>query len=103
MLSIQKNKFRNFLPLDGIWDFSPDFDNVGIDQKWFLGIPPSRPIAVPSSWNELFPDTVDYIGVGWYQTTFSIPDSWPEDNIRLRFESVTYRATFVNGVNVDLC
>jgi len=101
LLAIQKNKFRNFLPLDGIWDFLPDFDNVGIDQEWFLGIPSARPIAVPSSWNELFLDTTDYIGVGWYQTTFSLPDSWAEGNIRLRFESVTYKATvWINGVSV---
>ena len=98
MLYPHQNKCRVRYVLDGIWDFRLDPENVGVDHGWHEGFMESRPIAVPSSWNELYPDTYDFIGVAWYQTVFSIPTSWSQDDIRLRFGSVTYGATvWING------
>jgi len=98
MLYPQQNQYRDLSILDGVWQFRLDPDDVGLNSKWHDGFTESRPIVVPSSWNELFPDTYDYIGVGWYQTSFSIPGSWSQDDLRLRFGSVTYKATvWING------
>ena len=98
MLYPQQNQYRDLSVLDGVWEFRLDPDDVGLNSKWSEGFIEFRPIAVPSSWNELFPDTYDYIGVGWYQTMFSIPGSWDLGDLRLRFGSVTYKATvWING------
>ena len=66
MLYPQQNQYRDISVLDGIWKFKLDPENIGLKGNWHNGINNSRPIVVPSSWNELYPDTTDYIGVGWY-------------------------------------
>jgi len=93
MLYPQQNEHRNLFPLDGIWDFRIDENDIGIKENWHEGFNNSRPIAVPSSWNELYPDTRDYIGVAWYQTKFKRPRLFKSGNLRLRFGAVTYKAT----------
>ena len=99
MLYPQQNEHRNLFPLDGIWDFRIDENDIGIKENWHEGFNNSRPIAVPSSWNELYPDTRDYIGVAWYQTKFKRPRLFKSGNLRLRFGAVTYKATiWLNGI-----
>ena len=98
MLYPQQNQYRDINVLDGIWKFKLDPENIGLNGNWHNGINNSRPIVVPSSWNELYPDTTDYIGVGWYECDFFVPASWNSDNTILRFSSVTYKATvWING------
>ena len=98
MLYPQQNKYRNLSLLDGIWDFRIDDHDTGIKERWYEGFKGSRPIAVPSSWNELYTDTRDYIGVGWYQTNFTLSQSFELGDLRLRFGAVTYKATvWLNG------
>jgi beta-glucuronidase len=60
-------------------------------------------MAVPASFNEIFPDPAarDYFGVMWYQTTVRVPRGWAGQRIALYFESVTHRATvWVDDVEV---
>ena len=98
MLYPQQNQYRDISILDGIWKFKLDLENIGLKNNWHNGINNSRPIVVPSSWNELYPDTTDYIGVGWYESDFFVPSSWTSNNTILRFSSVTYKATvWING------
>ena len=98
MLYPQQNNYRDINILDGIWKFKLDPENIGLKGNWHNGINNSRPIVVPSSWNELYPDTTDYIGVGWYECDFFVPTSWISNNSGLRFSSVTYKATvWING------
>ena len=98
MLYPQQNQYRDISILDGIWKFKLDPENIGLKSNWHNGINNSRPIVVPSSWNELYPDTTDYIGVGWYESDFFVPSSWTSNNTILRFSSVTYKATvWING------
>src|SRR5689334_20441254 len=100
MLYPQSNSYRQQVDLSGIWDLRFDPQNEG---EWHTGFTDARPVAVPASWNEQFEDGRDYLGITWYQTSFSIPWGWQSDNhaIRLRFESVNYLAeVWLNGVRL---
>ncbi|MEZ4726450.1 MAG: beta-glucuronidase [Caldilineaceae bacterium] len=101
MLYPQQNDKRNLLDLSGIWDFQIDPDGVGETAGWFQGLPQARPIAVPSSWNDLYDDLRDYLGVAWYMTASYIPSSWQGERIMLRVGSANYAAkVWVNGILV---
>jgi beta-glucuronidase len=98
MLYPQQNDVRNLLDLSGFWDFKLDPDEVGENENWFDGLAAPRTIAVPASWNELFQDTRDYLGMAWYARTFYVPQGWRGQRIYLRIGSANYAAqAWVNG------
>ena len=99
MLYPQSNPLRQALDISGIWDFCIDPRSAGASGGWAHGLPTSRPIAVPASWNDQYLDLHDYLGLAWYQTTFDLPWGWDDRKISLRFGSVNYLASvWVNGV-----
>ncbi len=101
MLKPQSNPFRQVKDLSGFWDFKTDPTDQGIRKNWFKGLPSPRPIAVPSSWNEQFQDTSDYLDIAWYQTRLDQPWGWENQRIFLRFGSVNYLAqVWLNGVKL---
>ncbi len=101
MLKTKQNSFRDEKSLDGIWDFKTDPKNIGLNENWKDGFISDSSTVVPSSWNDLDPELSDYIGVSWYQTSFSISNLWDLRNIFLRFDSVTYHSTiWINGTLV---
>lgn len=55
--------------LCGIWQFSTDPQDVGIEEKWYHALPSSVPTSVPSVWNTSL-GLLEYEGAGWYQTSF---------------------------------
>ncbi len=98
LLRPQRNATRDLIALDGVWDFQSDPDGVGEASEWFAGVPDSRPIPVPCSWNELFDDLRDHLGLSWYLTRAWIPASWQGQRIFLRIGSANYAArVWVNG------
>ena len=98
MLYPQSNPLRQALDISGIWDFCTDPDSEGEAAGWARGLPASRPIAVPASWNDQYLDLHDYLGLAWYQTGFDLPWGWEGRKICLRFGSVNYLASvWVNG------
>ena len=98
MLYPQSNPLRQALDISGIWDFCIDPESAGEGGGWAQGLPTSRPIAVPASWNDQYLDLHDYLGLAWYQTTFDLPWGWDGRKISLRFGSVNYLASvWVNG------
>ncbi len=98
MLYPQSNPLRQALDISGIWDFCIDPQSAGESGGWAQGLPTSRPIAVPASWNDQYLDLHDYLGLAWYQTTFDLPWGWAGRKICLRFGSVNYLASvWVNG------
>ncbi|MGB8214250.1 MAG: beta-glucuronidase [Anaerolineales bacterium] len=98
MLFPQTNQYRQTVDLSGFWDFRFDPDGIGEVQGWFQDLKESAPIAVPASWNNQFSDSRDYLGLGWYQTHFSIPWDWDGKKIFIRFGSVNYLASvWLNG------
>jgi len=101
MLYPQQNDKRNILDLSGIWNFQIDPEEAGEANGWFNGLITSRPIAVPSSWNDLYDDIRDYMGVAWYVTETYVPASWENERVMVRVGSANYAAkVWINGTLV---
>lgn len=101
MLYPLQNDFRNKLELSGIWDFQPDPEGLGVENKWFNSLPDSRPMAVPGSWNEQYEDIFNYFGLSWYLKRVYVPPSWQGQRIFIRVGSANYFSTvFINGIEV---
>lgn len=98
MLYPQQNQARNVLDLSGIWQFQLDPQEQGAANGWPRKLPDPRPVAVPCSWNDLFDDAHNYLGLAWYRTEVWPPASWRGQRIFLRVGSANYAAkVWVNG------
>ncbi len=98
MLYPQVNKYRNCLKLNDIWDIKFDYKDEGDASNFKEDFDDGVPIAVPASWNEQFAEERDFLGPAWYKTYFTVPTSWTNDEIYIRFGSVNYLAdTWLNG------
>ena len=106
----------DYLELSGYWRFSPDPDDVGIQQGWF------RPefseemwpeIKVPGYWEDQdfldenlnYPDSAEpYNGFAWYRFKFFIPHEWQgEEDYFLVIGAISgYDWTYINGRLVGL-
>lgn len=94
----QQNEFRNKENISGIWKFQKDSLDVGEAQNWQNGLPNTRSIAVPGSWNEQFTDSRDYLGTAWYEKEVFIPSSWKGQKIYVRIGSANYASkVYLNG------
>lgn len=104
MLYPVENKVREVKNLSGIWNFKMDYDNVGIQEQWQKEpLKDTIPMAVPSSYNDLFTEEreKEHVGYVWYEKSFIIPNSWNGQRIVLRFGSATHHATvWVDGTEV---
>lgn len=101
LLYPQQNQVRNVLDLSGLWQFQLDPKEEGEAHGWFRALPAPRPIAVPCSWNDLFDDVRDYLGLAWYLTEVWAPSSWRGQRVFLRIGSANYAAkVWVNGALV---
>jgi beta-glucuronidase len=64
-------------------------------------LPVPRLIAVPCSWNDLFDDAKNYLGLAWYLTEIWAPSGWRGQRVLLRVGSASYAArVWVNGTFV---
>ncbi|WP_447987168.1 beta-glucuronidase [Nitrospira sp. Nam74] len=98
LLYPQQNQARNVLDLSGLWQFQLDPKEEGEAQAWFNTLPAPRAIAVPCSWNDLFDDARDYLGLAWYRQELWIPSGWFGQRVFLRIGSANYAAkVWVNG------
>lgn len=89
--------------LDGMWRFKIDRNNEGRSKNWNNGLTDTIPMAVPSSYNDIFTDKEqrDHCGDVWYETSFYVPDEWKTKVILVRFEAATHRAVaWLNGQKV---
>lgn len=94
----QQNEFRNKENISGIWKFQKDSLDVGEAQNWQNGLPNTRSIAVPGSWNDQFTDSRDYLGTAWYEKEIFIPSSWKGQKIYVRIGSANYASkVYLNG------
>jgi hypothetical protein len=73
LLLPQRNQVRDVVDLSGLWQFQLDPKDEREAGRWFDRLPAPRPIAVPCSWNELFDDARDYLGLGWFAAGASAP------------------------------
>lgn len=91
---------KQWLNLNGEWDFGFDDADRGENEGWWNGYGLPRKINVPFVYEcaksgigetELHP-------VVWYQRTFSVPESWRSGKVMLNFQGVDHDATvWVNG------
>jgi beta-glucuronidase len=92
LLRPRQNQHRSVLDLSGLWQFQLDAKDEGEAARWFSALPAPRPIAVPCSWNDLFDDARDYLGLAWYRTEVWIPRAWRTERVFLRVGSANYAA-----------
>jgi beta-glucuronidase len=98
LLYPQQNQFRNLLDLSGLWEFQMDPQEEGEAQGWFKALPAPRQIPVPCSWNDLFDDARDHLGLAWYLHEVYVPAGWRGQRMFLRIGSANYAAkVWVNG------
>jgi beta-galactosidase/beta-glucuronidase len=101
LLYPQQNQIRNVLDICGLWQFQLDPKEEGEAQGWFKALPAPRPIAVPCSWNDLFDDAHNYLGLAWYWHEVYVPSGWRDQRVFLRVGSANYAAkVWVNGTVV---
>lgn len=98
LLFPQHNAHRNLLDLSGFWEFQADPEEMGERRRWFDALPSPRPIPVPGTWNELFDDLKNYLGLAWFRREVVVPTTWKGQKLFLRVGSANYNArVFING------
>ncbi|MGI5966071.1 MULTISPECIES: beta-glucuronidase [Anaerotruncus] len=98
-----ESKTRQVKDLCGLWKFKLDKHNEGRAAGWKDGLAGTIPMAVPSSYNDIFTqkELREHVGDVWYQTETYIPKEWKDREVVLRFGSATHSAVvWVNGVQV---
>lgn len=95
-----ENRYRNNTLLNGLWKFQFDPKSVGESDDWTTGLPDPIEMPVPGSFADLFTDNEsrNYTGDFWYEKEFYIPNGWDDQQLQLRFGSLTQRGiVYVNG------
>ena len=90
------NSKRKRYSLDGIWNFKQGEYAPGVDAR----LSAEELMVVPSSFNDVAVDSEKryFIGDSWYERTFAVPSFEPDEELVLRFGSVTHQAkVYVNG------
>ncbi|WP_084278902.1 glycoside hydrolase family 2 protein [Anoxybacteroides tepidamans] len=92
---------KQWLNLNGTWDFCFDDENKGIGERWYERFPEKRQqINVPFVYQTSLSGIGDpsFHDIVWYQRTFAVPPEWKGQTIVLHFGAVDYRAwVYVNG------
>lgn len=95
------NRVREVQSLDGIWKFRVDRKNAGFSEEWYAyPLKDAVSMAVPASYNDLLTEAEEkeHVGWVWYETVFSVPDSWRGKRIVLRFGSAAHHVVcWLNG------
>ena len=104
MLRPQDNISRETKRLDGFWEFTPDEQGRGREQRWWeSALPASVPMPVPSSYPTSRSTGISKITLATCGTsaTAFVPRGWDGQRIMLRLDAATHRATvWVNDTQV---
>ena len=90
------NAKRKRYSLDGVWNFKQGEYVPGVDPR----LSTEDLMVVPSSFNDLAVESEKryFIGDNWYERTFAVPSFESDEELVLRFGSVTHQAkVYVNG------
>jgi len=90
------NAKRKRYSLDGVWNFKQGEYAPGVDAR----LSAEDLMVVPSSFNDVAVESEKryFIGDSWYERTFAVPSFEPDEELVLRFGSVTHQAkVYVNG------
>ncbi len=91
---------KDWLNLNGSWDFSFDDDQIGLKEKWYKNFPEGRKISVPFAYQTALSGIHDssFRDIVWYRRMVALPKDWQGKQILLHFGAVDYRAwVYVNG------
>lgn len=94
---------KEWLSLNGAWEFGFDDKDAGEDEQWFLEDLPAalnRTIQVPFAFQSRLSGIEDpsFHDVVWYRRSFEVPEHWNGQRIILHFGAVDYEAkVWVNG------
>ncbi|WP_310833264.1 glycoside hydrolase family 2 protein [Paenibacillus pedocola] len=94
---------KDWLSLNGAWDFCFDDECAGEEERWYLADAPAlsaRTIQVPFAFQSRLSGIGDpsFHDVVWYRRTLEIPEAWNGKRIVLHFGAVDYLAkVWVNG------
>ena len=94
---------REWLNLNGEWEFAFDDSNRGRELGWHFGLPLERRIVVPYPYQSELSGVDDKAvhEIVWYARSFEVPAEWRGQNVLLSFGAVDYRTTvWVNGKEV---
>jgi beta-galactosidase/beta-glucuronidase len=94
---------KDWLNLNGTWNFEFDDQNRGVEEKWFTGPSFGQKITVPFSYQSKLSGIgmTDFHDLVWYHREFGLPEGWDGKRILLHFGAVDYRAwVWVNGTFV---
>lgn len=94
---------KEWLNLNGVWEFAFDDADRGVRESWFAGRSFDRRILVP------FPYQSELSGINdksihevvWYARSVDVPRDWHGQDVLVHFGAVDYRTTvWVNGREV---
>jgi beta-galactosidase/beta-glucuronidase len=94
---------REWLNLNGEWEFSTDTYDQGLRRGWADGRSFSRKIQVPFAYQTKLSgiDNQDIHQVSWYARGFEVPSEWRDRDVLLQFGAVDYKTTvWLNGQEV---
>lgn len=96
MLRPQRNRHRDLLALDGLWQCRADRDESGERAGWTRGFVGDDEVAVPGSINEQLAERGyrDFAGPVWLCRRFTVPAHFAGRRLSLRFGSADLRASF---------
>lgn len=103
MIRPQNNRWRDAIPLDGLWHCRADPEAAGAALGWANGFADGLPIAIPGSWNEQLAEAglMNYVGPVWLQRRVQIPLHAASRAAVLHFGSADYSAElFWNGASI---
>ncbi|MBM7551510.1 glycoside hydrolase family 2 protein [Thalassobacillus pellis] len=93
-------KRKNWLNLNGEWNFTFDDKDLGLKEKWFRSHSFPSKINVPYAFQTKLSGIEDttFHDVFWYHRKFEVPEQWERNRVLLHFGAVDYRAAvWVNG------
>lgn len=91
---------KDFLCLDGKWDFAFDKDNLGLLEGWQFLDELSSSINVPFVYQSKLSgiNVADFCEIVWYKRKLELPDNFSGKNTVLHFSAVDYECdVWVNG------
>ncbi len=95
---------KQWLNLNGRWEFQFDPEDVGLKESWHLAERPyAQTIRVPFGWESKLSgiERKDYTGVAWYRREFTLPQEWQGRRLWLCFGAVDHEAqVWLNGQQV---
>ena len=102
MFSVTAFAQRDTIALNNNWRFATDKKAEGLNGQWFAAtLPGSRAVNLPHTWN-VEEENQNHYGWGWYQQKITVPASWKNKRVLLRFGAVNHTCyVYVNGVKLQ--